>query len=353
MKRGCKVETGISPQELQTIVDEVVRRVRAAVEGGGAAGAAAGSAGAGFAPAAGRHPEGSDKPSTACSLAHGVAARPPATIERAEASASAAGAAASPSASAAAGAQPGSLVEAGACRVGSCHAGDSPASDLDACARLAPYLDHTLLKPTATDSQVRRLCEEARKHRFATVCVNSAHVPLCVSILAGTGVGVCSVVGFPLGAMSTESKAFETRKAVADGATEIDMVIHVGKLQQGDYGYVLRDIEAVVGAAHGTHVKVIIEAALLTDEQKIIACALSKAAGAHFVKTSTGFGPGGATVADVALMRRVVGAEMGVKAAGGIRDCAIAREMIEAGANRLGASASVEIIAGAKAKGNY
>lgn len=317
----------IPPEELRQIVEEVYQRVKSALATGSPQQATPGQASALAASAA-------QKPA-ACTLAHGVAARPPETSERLLP----VPAAGSPAAA---------LVEAGACRIGHCAEGEAPAPPLPPCDDLAPYLDHTLLKPTATDAQVTQLCEEARRHHFATVCVHSAHVPLCASLLEGSGVMVCTVVGFPLGAMSTEAKAFETRDAVAKGAGEVDMVIHVGKLQQGDYAYVYHDIEAVVKAAHTVPVKVILETAFLTDEQKIIACALSKAAGAHFVKTSTGFGPGGATPEDIALMRRVVGPEMGVKASGGIRDCPTAQKMVAAGASRIGASASVAIIRGAK-----
>lgn len=315
----------LDPKELTSIVDEVFRRVAQRL----------GAASPGSSPASSDPATGQQR--AACGLAHGVAARPPATRELPAAGAS------SPWAPPA---QPSTLVDAGACRLGSCKTEPGAATDASSCSQLAGYLDHTLLKPEATDEQVRQLCEEAKQYRFATVCVNSAFVPLCASLLRGSGVLVCSVVGFPLGAMSSESKAFETRHAIAQGAQEIDMVINVGKLQQGDFEYVFRDIEAVVKAAHGTPVKVILETALLNDEQKVVGCALSKAAGSHFVKTSTGFAKGGATAADVALMRRVVGPEIGVKASGGIRDCATAREMVEAGANRIGASASVKIVSG-------
>ncbi|MFQ5678798.1 MAG: deoxyribose-phosphate aldolase [Gemmatimonadota bacterium] len=210
-------------------------------------------------------------------------------------------------------------------------------------------IDHTLLKPDATQDEIARLCYEARKYGFASVCVNPSYVKLCAELLSGTEVLICTVVGFPLGATSTETKAFETQKAVRDGATEVDMVINVGALKSRDYELVERDLASVARAAHagGAILKVIIEAALLTDEEKVAACQLAKVAGADFVKTSTGFGPGGATPEDVALMRRVVGAQMGVKAAGGIRTYADAQKMIAAGASRIGASASVKIIQGA------
>lgn len=232
----------------------------------------------------------------------------------------------------------GEMVRGGAARIGS--AGAAPA----ACSDLAPYIDHTLLKPNATEKEIEKLCAEARQHRFASVCVNTSYVDLCARLLAGSGIPVCAVVGFPLGAMSTDSKAFETRDAVRRGAEEIDMVINVGKLHSGDFAYVYDDIHAVVKAAAGHTVKVIIETALLTDEQKVSACVLAKAAGAHFVKTSTGFSTGGATAADIALMRRVVGEQLGVKASGGIRDCPTALKMVESGATRIGASASVAIV---------
>jgi len=211
---------------------------------------------------------------------------------------------------------------------------------------LSPMIDHTLLKPDATQDQIAQLCYEARKWGFASVCVNPSYVKLCAELLKGTDVLVCTVVGFPLGATSTESKVFEAQKAVRDGATEVDMVINVGALRSRDYELVEGDIAAVTRVCHagGAIVKVIIEAALLTDEEKVAACQLAKVAGADFVKTSTGFGPGGATAEDVALMRRVVGPKIGVKAAGGIRSYADAQKMIAAGASRIGASASVKIL---------
>ncbi len=211
---------------------------------------------------------------------------------------------------------------------------------------IAGLIDHTLLKADATAAEVEALCKEAAEHRFATVCVNPAWVALAARQLRGTGVGVCSVVGFPLGATTPDVKAYETRRAIVDGATEIDMVINVGALKSGDLRLVEQDIEGVAAAcrACGATSKVIIEAALLTDDEKITACTLAKAAGADFVKTSTGFGPGGATVADVALMRRVVGADMGVKAAGGVRDLEQMQAMVAAGATRVGASAGVRIV---------
>ncbi len=211
----------------------------------------------------------------------------------------------------------------------------------------ASLIDHTLLKPTATADQIRQLCAEAREHKFAAVCVNPVWVPLCAELLAGSPVAVCTVVGFPLGADLSEAKAFEAERCVALGASEIDMVINIGALKDQDIATVQADIAAVVSSSHaaGAIVKVIIETAYLTDEEKIAACVLAKDAGADFVKTSTGFGPSGATAVDVALMRRVVGPDIGVKAAGGIRSGDDFRSMVAAGANRIGASAGVKIVA--------
>lgn len=211
-------------------------------------------------------------------------------------------------------------------------------------AEMAARIDHTLLRPDATLVEIEKLCAEARSYGFYSVCVNSANVARCAELLEGSRSVVCAVVGFPLGAMSTTAKVAETRDAVRAGAREVDMVINIGALKARDYGAVLGDIRAVVQAAGTAGVKVIIEAAALTDEEKAIACALSKAAGAAFVKTSTGFGAGGATVEDVALMRRVVGGDLGVKASGGIRTRADAKKMLGAGATRIGASASVAIV---------
>lgn len=231
------------------------------------------------------------------------------------------------------------VIDAGATRIG-LHATGG------AVAGVAGLIDHTLLKPDATRRDLEQLCREAAEHHFATVCVNPTWVALCAKLLAGSQVGVCTVVGFPLGATTPDVKHYETRRAIFDGAREIDMVINVGALKSGDLRAVERDIEAVTTPCRdcGVISKVIIEAALLTDEEKITACTLSKAAGADFVKTSTGFGPGGATAADVALMRRVVGEEMGVKAAGGVRDLEGLKAMVEAGASRVGASAGVKIV---------
>ena len=207
-------------------------------------------------------------------------------------------------------------------------------------------IDHTLLKANATRAQIEKLCDEALEYNFASVCVNTCWVPLAHEKLAGSEVNTCCVVGFPLGAMLTEAKAAETRLAVEAGADEVDMVINIGWLLDGEYDAVRDDIAAVVKAADGKCVKVIIEACLLTDEQKAKACELSVEAGATFVKTSTGFSTGGATVADVALMRETVGDRCLVKAAGGIHTADEARAMVEAGADRLGCSAGIQIMAG-------
>lgn len=236
------------------------------------------------------------------------------------------------------------VIDAGATRVGVHAMGGAPSG-------IASMIDHTLLKPDATRQQIEALCREASQFKFATVCVNPTWVALSSRLLAGSGVGVCSVVGFPLGATTADVKAYETRRAIFDGAREIDMVINIGALKSGDLAVVEHDIAAVTrgcleAGASGARVlsKVIIEAAFLTDDEKVSACVLAKAAGADYVKTSTGFGPGGATVADVALMRRVVGADMGVKAAGGVRDLDGVKAMIAAGATRVGASAGVKIV---------
>lgn len=215
---------------------------------------------------------------------------------------------------------------------------------------VARLIDHTLLKPDATQAQIAQLCHEARQYSFAAVCVNPTHVKLCADLLRGSDVAVCTVVGFPLGATPPEVKAYEAQQAIDDGATEIDMVINVGALKGEECDLVERDIAMVTRTCHnnGAVCKVIIEAALLTDQEKIKACESAKKAGADYVKTSTGFGPGGATVADVTLMRRVVGPSMGIKAAGGIRSFADAKGMVEAGATRLGASAGVMIVQEAK-----
>jgi deoxyribose-phosphate aldolase len=231
------------------------------------------------------------------------------------------------------------VVDAGAARIGTVLGEAAQVSDW------ASLIDHTLLKPDATEDDIKRLCEEAARFKFATVCVNPTWVRAAACHLRGTSVAVCTVIGFPLGATLADVKAFETRRSIFDGAREVDMVINIGALKSGDDCAVEHDIRSVVEAAHEANVacKVIIEAALLTDEEKVRACLAAKRAGADFVKTSTGFSKGGATVADVALMRRTVGQELGVKAAGGVRGLEDARRMVEAGATRIGASVGVKI----------
>jgi deoxyribose-phosphate aldolase len=240
------------------------------------------------------------------------------------------------------------VLEAGATRLG-LHATGGEAGGI------AGMIDHTLLKADATQAEIEALCGEAAEYRFASVCVNPTWVALCARLLresasdsgaAVGGVKVCSVVGFPLGATTADTKHYETRRVIFDGAREVDMVINVGALKSGNLRVVERDIESVTAPCceAGVLSKVIIEAALLTDDEKIAACTLARAAGADYVKTSTGFGPGGATAADVALMRRVVGEEMGVKAAGGVRDLEGLEAMVNAGATRVGASAGVRIV---------
>lgn len=235
--------------------------------------------------------------------------------------------------------QVGGVLAAGASRLG-LHAAGGGAGEV------AGLIDHTLLKPDATAADIEKLCREAAEFHFATVCVNPTWVAFCARLLRGSGVGVCSVVGFPLGATTPDVKQYETRRVIFDGATEVDMVLNVGTLKSGDLRLVEQDIEAVTNPCRQSGVvsKVIIEAALLTDEEKVTASTLTKAAGADFVKTSTGFGPGGATIADVMLMRRVVGDTVGVKAAGGVRDLEQMRAMVAAGATRVGASAGVRIV---------
>jgi deoxyribose-phosphate aldolase len=231
------------------------------------------------------------------------------------------------------------VLDAGAARIGVVLGESASARDW------AGLVDHTLLKPEASEADIRRLCEEAAEYHFASVCVNPTWVKPAACFLRGSGVPVCTVVGFPLGATLADVKAYETRRAIFDGAREIDMVINIGALKSGDDCAVEYDIRSVVEAAHGEGVlvKTIIETALLTDDEKVRACLAAKRAGADFVKTSTGFAKSGATVADVALMRRTVGAEMGVKAAGGVKGIADARAMVEAGATRIGASVGVKI----------
>ncbi|WIF94203.1 deoxyribose-phosphate aldolase [Caminicella sporogenes] len=214
---------------------------------------------------------------------------------------------------------------------------------------LQKYIDHTLLKPQATEEQIIKVCSEAKKYGFASVCVNPYYTSLVRKELEGTNVKTCVVIGFPLGANTKEVKAFETKQAIENGAQEVDMVINIGALKDKKYDVVRDDIKAVVDAAKGKAlVKVIIETCLLTDEEKIKACEIAKEAGADFVKTSTGFSTGGATVEDVKLMRKTVGPDMGVKASGGVRSKEDAEAVINAGANRIGASASVAIVEGIK-----
>jgi deoxyribose-phosphate aldolase len=231
------------------------------------------------------------------------------------------------------------VLEAGATRLG-LHATGGEAGGV------AAMIDHTLLKADAARADIEALCREAADYHFATVCVNPTWVAQCDRLLRGSGVKVCTVVGFPLGATTPDTKHYETRRVIFDGAREVDMVINVGALKSGDLRVVERDIESVAAPCReaGVLSKVIIEAALLTDDEKVTACTLAKAAGADYVKTSTGFGPGGATAADVALMRRVVGEEMGVKAAGGVKDLDGLKAMVAAGATRVGASAGVRIV---------
>jgi deoxyribose-phosphate aldolase len=235
--------------------------------------------------------------------------------------------------------QVGGVLAAGATRLG-LHASGGGAGEV------AGLIDHTLLKADATAAEIEKLCREAAEFHFATVCVNPTWVAFCAKLLRGTGVGVCSVVGFPLGATTPDTKQYETRRVIFDGAVEVDMVLNVGALKSGDLRLVERDIEAVTGPCRDAGVvsKVIIEAALLSEEEKVAASTLTKAAGADFVKTSTGFGPGGATIADVMLMRRVVGDTVGVKAAGGVRDLEQMKALVAAGATRVGASAGVRIV---------
>ncbi|MCP4807320.1 MAG: deoxyribose-phosphate aldolase [Proteobacteria bacterium] len=218
---------------------------------------------------------------------------------------------------------------------------------------LARMIDHTMLKPDATRADIERVCREAVEYGFASVCINTTWLPLAVQMLRGSRTMAICVVGFPLGAAVTTAKAAETREAIRLGAEEIDMVVNIGALKSGDHDLVLNDIRAVVKAAQGRPVKVILETKMLSREEKIAACALSKAAGAAFVKTSTGFGGGGATAEDIALMRQVVGPDLGVKASGGVRSAEDAASMIKAGATRLGASASIAIVTGGQGKGAY
>jgi deoxyribose-phosphate aldolase len=239
------------------------------------------------------------------------------------------------------------IVDAGASRISSSLGVDNVSVDL------AGYIDHTLLKPDVKENQIIKLCDEARKYHFVSVCVNPGWVKLAAQQLQGSGVKVCTVIGFPLGATSTETKVAETYNAIKDGATEIDMVINVGALKSQKFDFVEQDIRRVKDACGSIILKVIIETCLLNDDEKIKACELSKRAKADFVKTSTGFGTGGATAGDIALMRAVVGPDMGVKASGGIRDAKTAKEMIRMGATRIGVSASVAIVKGETGSSDY
>lgn len=219
---------------------------------------------------------------------------------------------------------------------------------------LAKYIDHTQLKPDTTKEKITQIIKEAKEYEFASVCVNPHWVSYCSQELKNTKVKVCTVIGFPLGATSTETKVFETEQAIKDGATEVDMVINVGELKSGNPDFVKADIKAVVDAADGKALtKVIIETSLLTEEEKVEACLLAKDAGADYVKTSTGFSGGGATIEDIRLMRETVGPEMGVKASGGVRDLETTRQMIEAGATRIGASAGIDIVQGNIGSSDY
>ena len=242
------------------------------------------------------------------------------------------------------------VVDAGAARIGLVLGQTGSAGDW------ASLIDHTLLKPDASQTEIKHLCEEAAQYHFASVCVNPTWVRACACHLQGSGVPVCTVIGFPLGATLPDVKAYEARRAIMDGAREVDMVINVGALKSGDDCLVEHDIRSVVEVAHEYDVtcKVIIETALLSDDEKVRACEAAKNAGADFVKTSTGFSKGGATVADVALMRHTVGSDLGVKASGGVKSMADARAMVEAGATRIGASVGVKIAqeaAGVKSNG--
>jgi deoxyribose-phosphate aldolase len=237
--------------------------------------------------------------------------------------------------------------DAGAARVGA-SPGIGPVRE-----DLAAMIDHTLLKPDVARDDLARVCEEARTYRFASVCVNSANVAFVKKMLSGSGVMTVAVVGFPLGASSSSAKAYETKQAIRDGADEIDMVVNIGAVKSRDWALVFDDIHAVVMAARNHPVKVILETSKLDHDEKVVVCGLSKAAGAAFVKTSTGFGGGGATIDDVRLMRSIVGSDVGVKASGGVRDASSAEAMLAAGATRIGASASVAIVTGGKGKSGY
>jgi len=243
------------------------------------------------------------------------------------------------------------LKEGGAAESSSAGASqDAAGSTVD----IASYIDHTLLKPEASADQIKKLCEEAKEYKFYSVCINSSWVPLAAKLLRGTGVKVCAVVGFPLGAMDSRIKNYEARSAIENGASEIDMVLNIGALKAKDYKTVEEDIRWVLRGCRGTTVlKVIIETALLSEEDKIAACEIVKKSGAHFVKTSTGFSKAGATVEDVALMKRIVGPKVQVKAAGGVSSVEDALKMIRAGASRLGTSSGVKLVKGEKSTSSY
>jgi deoxyribose-phosphate aldolase len=241
------------------------------------------------------------------------------------------------------------LINLGAARIGA-NAGIT--SQIDT--KLASMIDHTILKPDATKAELTKVCNEAKQYHFATVCVNSSNIPFVANLLRNSGVKAIAVVGFPLGAATSQAKAFEAKEAIRAGAEEIDMVINIGALKSKDYKTVYEDIKQVVEASKPHLVKVILETSNLNHDEKVISCALAKTAGAAFVKTSTGFGSGGATIEDIELMRNIVGSDMSVKASGGIRTKEDAEAMVKAGADRIGASASVAIVTGKKAKaGNY
>ena len=241
------------------------------------------------------------------------------------------------------------VMDAGACRVA------VPSGQAPSLANMSGFIDHTLLKPDATLAEIDELCSDALEYSFASVCINGVHVRRCAEILAGSTVKVCTVIGFPLGAMAPEVKVYEARRAIEDGACEIDMVMNIGALKSKDDDFVRRDVAGVAATCHklGAKLKVILETCLLTDEEKMRASRLCKEAGADFVKTSTGFSKGGATVHDVELMRRTVGPTMGVKASGGVRDASDLKAMVQAGATRIGASASIAIVSGGKSSGSY
>lgn len=241
------------------------------------------------------------------------------------------------------------VMDAGACRVG------VPSGQAPSLANMSGFIDHTLLKADATLAEIDALCADALEYGFASVCVNGVHVRRCAEILCGSTVKVCTVVGFPLGAVAPEVKVYEARRSIEEGATEIDMVLNIGALKSGDDDFVRRDVAGVAATCHGlgAKLKVILETCLLTDEEKVRASRLCKEAGADFVKTSTGFSKGGATVHDVALMRRTVGPTMGVKASGGVHNADELKAMVEAGATRIGASASIAIVSGGQSGGGY